>query len=180
MTGPCEIVESNWPFDGPHSDETVASAAVALGRLARYLANATQHRPETGASLYRIVSGLAGAAARIDEVLGQLAEATSGPIADQASLYDERHDRPGADTAVEVAILLRGVLAPLRRAASGLQAAAGAASHLGNEERGASDRCPRCDSPAPHLHPAVQFEGEVQPCSHPFHAEASQGGGTDG
>jgi hypothetical protein len=30
-------------------------------------------------------------------------------------------------------------------------------------------RCPRCDSPAPHLHPAVQHEGEVQPCPHAFH-----------
>lgn len=30
-------------------------------------------------------------------------------------------------------------------------------------------RCPACDSPAPHLHPAVQFEGEVQPCNHDFH-----------
>lgn len=29
--------------------------------------------------------------------------------------------------------------------------------------------CPRCDSPAPHLHPAMQYGGEVQPCSHPFH-----------
>lgn len=32
-----------------------------------------------------------------------------------------------------------------------------------------SERCPRCDSPQPHLHPAVQFEGEVQECPHEFH-----------
>jgi len=30
-------------------------------------------------------------------------------------------------------------------------------------------RCPRCHSPQPHLHPAVQHEGEVQPCAHEFH-----------
>lgn len=33
------------------------------------------------------------------------------------------------------------------------------------------DKCPRCNSPQPHLHPAMQFEGEVQPCSHPFHEQ---------
>lgn len=30
--------------------------------------------------------------------------------------------------------------------------------------------CPTCDSPAPHLHPAIQHEGEVQPCKDAFHS----------
>jgi len=34
-------------------------------------------------------------------------------------------------------------------------------------------KCPKCDSPAPHLHPAVQFEGEVQPCDHGFHRQVT-------
>jgi len=29
--------------------------------------------------------------------------------------------------------------------------------------------CPRCNSPQPHLHPAAQFEGEVDLCTNAFH-----------
>lgn len=32
-----------------------------------------------------------------------------------------------------------------------------------------SDRCPRCGSPQPHLHPAVQHEVEVELCIDDFH-----------
>jgi len=31
------------------------------------------------------------------------------------------------------------------------------------------DECPRCGSTQPHLHPAVQSEGEVELCTHDFH-----------
>lgn len=30
-------------------------------------------------------------------------------------------------------------------------------------------RCPTCNSPAPHMHPAVQYEGEVELCIDDFH-----------
>lgn len=30
-------------------------------------------------------------------------------------------------------------------------------------------KCPKCESPSPHLHPAVQHEGEVHICHDEFH-----------
>lgn len=35
------------------------------------------------------------------------------------------------------------------------------------------NKCPTCQSPKPHLHPAVQFEGEVQTCIDDFHLTPS-------
>jgi len=42
--------------------------------------------------------------------------------------------------------------------------------HLSESAEPAAPRnCPTCDSPQPQLHPAVQFEGEVQPCKDSWH-----------
>ena len=32
-------------------------------------------------------------------------------------------------------------------------------------------KCPRCESPSPELHPAVQFEGEVEICGYDAYHE---------
>ena len=34
-------------------------------------------------------------------------------------------------------------------------------------------RCPSCNSPSPHLHPAMQFDGEVEVCGNEFHLQAT-------
>jgi hypothetical protein len=39
----------------------------------------------------------------------------------------------------------------------------------------ALEHCPTCDSPAPLLHPAMQFEGEVQPCKDAWHTQTTNG-----
>lgn len=31
------------------------------------------------------------------------------------------------------------------------------------------ERCPTCTSPSPHMHPAVQYGGEVELCTDEFH-----------
>lgn len=54
----------------------------------------------------------------------------------------------------------------------------------GNRPRSVSEevtdrRCPRCDAPRPELHPAVQHEGEVQPCPHPWHDPIGSEGSTE-
>ncbi len=39
-----------------------------------------------------------------------------------------------------------------------------------------NNNCPKCGSPQPHLHPAVQHEGEVHICLDPWHSQSLPGG----
>jgi hypothetical protein len=41
--------------------------------------------------------------------------------------------------------------------------------------RGDEPRCPTCDSPDAHRHPAVQLEGEVELCADAFHRSTTLG-----
>jgi hypothetical protein len=136
MTDAYELVEQHWPYDGPHDDESLPSAAAAVERLTRYLANATRAPRLTwpGPSAYRTVSNLRGAMVHLDQVLEQLSLYASGPMAQSASLYDDRHDRPGADTALDVAVALECARDELRNAVEHLGRASRAGVHLGNDE----------------------------------------------
>ena len=40
-------------------------------------------------------------------------------------------------------------------------------------------RCPRCNSPSPELHPAMQYEGEVQTCIDDYHLIPTNGNPPD-
>jgi hypothetical protein len=42
-----------------------------------------------------------------------------------------------------------------------------------------ADRCPTCNSNRPHMHPAVQHEGEVEICTDDFHLTPTSQNTTD-
>lgn len=125
-----EIVEKNWPYDGPHTDDTIADAATAVERLVRYMANATYQPIESGPALHRMLSSLSSALYMLDQVLGQVSAGAESTLAEDPTLYDDRHDRPGLDTALAVANAIEEARQGI---SSRLHLAAQLASHLGHD-----------------------------------------------
>lgn len=131
-----ELVEQYWPYDGPHSDESVEQAATAVGRLVRYLNNATwPHKKHvaSGPTLYRVLSQVNSAVYGLDQLLRQLRDTATG-LADDTSMYDDRRDRPAADTAVEASDALGEALSMLPSLTRAIERATNLACHLGHEE----------------------------------------------
>lgn len=130
-----DIVEDSWPYDGPYSDERTAQATVAVGRLVRYLNNATT-KPSAlpyAAAGRSVISNLRAAAYGLPQLFSQLEEFFRKQASDP-TLYDDRRDRPGRDTALELAVALEDVQAAVAVLTGRLDEVAELAYHLGNDD----------------------------------------------
>lgn len=131
---PYEIVERFWPYDGPYSDERTTAAAVMIGRLGRYLNNATQKRNGLpyAAVVGRVLGDLAGTVAGYEQLLDQLAWFLEREAEGNPTLYDDRRDRPGAQTARETAVALDDARGAVRALYLALSEPGQLAHHLGS------------------------------------------------
>ncbi|MFD3464753.1 hypothetical protein ACFWVM_34065 [Nocardia fluminea] len=94
FTDPTDFVRGLWYSDGPHTPESITSAATAIDELMRYLAHATRGELDVP-TLYSVTGSLAHAASISEQVLTQLASACT----DLSARSDLRHDAPDADPA---------------------------------------------------------------------------------
>jgi hypothetical protein len=128
------LIATFWHRDGPHTPDTVASAALGIDELTHYLARAT-FGPSVlphGSDVYVLVRELRSALGRLDQVLDQVSARTAA-LATDPTLYDDRHD--GRDPAATVRELhggLDGARVALGPLLAALGAAHNAAGHLGH------------------------------------------------
>jgi hypothetical protein len=132
-----QMVEQAWPYDGPHTAESVTDAAQAINALVRYLNNATGPVNATrslkwAATTNRVVGGIKAAFYGFDQLLSQLANAMCQQV-DDPTLYDERQDRAAGETAKQVATFLVQARKVVRPPCAYLEEASQLGSHLGNE-----------------------------------------------
>lgn len=100
------VVDTHWPYDGPHTPDTVREAAAAMAELVRYLNNATGPGNSTATvgyapQLYRLLGNLTATVGGLDQQFEQLAAAAERHAADPL-LYDDRGLTQGARPTVEL------------------------------------------------------------------------------
>lgn len=122
-------------IDGPHDDDTATDAASSLGELVRYLNHATIGRNPWpwAATTHRVVGGLSATVYGMEQLVRQLAQVLDAQAKDP-TLYDDRRDRPGADTAAEAATQLRALRPLIGQLAAALDSARAHTVHLGNND----------------------------------------------
>jgi hypothetical protein len=132
-------IEDRFPYDGPHSRDTVIEAALVLSRLVRYLNNATQpgiarHTLEWAHTVDQIVGNMAGAAYGQNQLLEQLALSLTQQASNDPTLYDDRREdaHPGAVTANDAATALMQAVDTADQLGASLDRVCGYTTHLGN------------------------------------------------
>lgn len=128
------MTQQSFPYDGPHSPDTVHRAAEILAYLVRYLNNATGAAGATvphAATVDRVLGSLGAAVAGLDQLLAQLAPAIERQ-AKHAALYDDRCGCSGDATGAELVTKLGVVRGWSARLAHEIDAARAASTHLGN------------------------------------------------
>lgn len=132
-----DTIATELPYDGPHSRVTVLDAGESLSALTRYLNNATG--PGNGQltlawanTVYGLLGYLDSTAYGLDQLLTQLAAALERH-ADDATLYDDRRDRPASDTVRTAAEQLATAREHACQLADALGQARQLAMHLGND-----------------------------------------------
>lgn len=133
----CDLIEQHFPYDGPHSADTIRGAAATLAELVRYLNNATgpgnaRRTLEWAATIDRVLGTLNTALYGLDQLLGQLAEGMRAQATDP-TLYDDRRDRPGKDTAHLAAAEIAAATPHLSQLTRQLSNARELTHHLGND-----------------------------------------------
>lgn len=129
-----ELAERHWPYDGPYDPASTLTAGQMIERLVRYLNNATQKRAALGyaATAGGVLAHLHAAVASLEQLAGQLARFAEQQAHDP-TLYDDRRDRPGAQTALDLADELADLRPVVVELGHRLELAAGHAYHLGNQ-----------------------------------------------
>ncbi|MBE1580426.1 hypothetical protein ACFORH_43325 [Amycolatopsis roodepoortensis] len=136
-------VEKTFPYDGPHSPESVMNAGSAIRELTRYLANATQHKHTVAwaAIARRILANVSATASIQTEVLAHLAEAMDRQAADptlyhEATPHSERAgklDQRAVTTVRDATVRIREAKAALAEAQIALDRAVQTIYPLGND-----------------------------------------------
>jgi hypothetical protein len=135
LTRLVDMIPNYCPIDGPHTDDTATDAASSLSELVRYLNHATIGRNPWpwAATTHRVVGGLSATVYGMEQLVRQLTQVLDAQAKDP-TLYDDRHDRPGAQTATEAAAALRGLRPLIKQLAASLDAARAHTVHLGNND----------------------------------------------
>jgi hypothetical protein len=125
-----------WPYDGPHSAESVTQAAEGISQLARYINNATQggRRYPYMSTVSRVAASLAITCHGLDQLLNQMKTATEDH-ARTGDLYDDRDpNQSGSDTAWATAEAIEKARDAAEDLARCLTTVATDANHIGHRD----------------------------------------------